>query len=335
MGQCKQWKDMYNEPPAWGETGAGSEIITEHIMCCAPHAIDSHQRPGAVSNSDTATTSTSANTSEESPDFNWEQQVYQNIGSPYQVAWFSRATGWDGTTMKDALQFCAKKQTILCPFESVCVDGPDNPPIGGEKLAPDGGVAWTPVISKEEDNLWVSVSKPDLCIKYTNEHPNAPEWGVNGGNEAETRNVACCKATGVAASTTTSDADSSNAASESTNVVSATPPPTPEPTPQPTPSPTIEPPTPPPTTPTVTETISTPSSTPTAEGKAIQMLYDSISQIHNPVWFDRSSGWNGQTWQDAKLFCEGKVYEDNMAMQLCQLGAYCPIPKQTPMQGKR
>lgn len=363
--QCNQWDDLYTKPPAWGETGAGSEIITEHIMCCAPHKIDSQQRPGATSSgattadtqvssggssgataADTQVQSGSASTEPESTsDSNWEQTVYQNIpGAQYAVGWFNRDNGWDGTDMNEALKFCAKQKTILCPFAAICPNGADGEPVGGAKIAPEGGIAWAPVLEIGQTNEWVALSQPDVCIKYTNMHASSPAWGAHGGNEAETRNVACCKATGIA---TASDAKPSPV-SNPTPVVIGTPQPTPEPTKEPTDPPTEvqttssqEDAAAPPTTPAVTEpasnvyTPTTPSPTTANEGKSMEMLYAAISSIHKPVWFDRSSGWSGSSWGEAQDFCSSQFGDDGTVMRVCDLGAYCPLPGHQPIQGAR
>lgn len=342
--QCNRWDDLYTQPPAWGETGAGSEIITKHIMCCTPHHVDSQQRPGWAANTDTASmesssSSSSSSITKEPVDSNWEQTIYENIpGAKYAVGWYSRSNGYDGETMTDALKFCARQKTILCPFESICPDGPENPPVGGSKIPPDGGVAWVPVLDMEFSNEWVAVSHPDVCIKYTNMHENPPSWGDHGGNEPETRNVACCKAAGIVAS--------DNDTVEETKpeiVVIGTPRPTPKPTSEPTDPPTakvvteapVEEATP---TPTVTEftaviTAVSPSPTPSAEGKSMEMLYTTIGKIHEPAWFNRSSGWTGKSWGEAKEFCASLIGEGNTFMKLCDLGVYCPIPNGTPMGG--
>jgi hypothetical protein len=353
---------LYTQPPAWGETGAGSEIITEHIMCCAPHKIDSQQRPGDTSSSGSngATASSSGVTSSDSQvqsgststepeattDSNWEQTVYENLpGAQYAVGWFDRDNGWDGTNHTAALKFCAKQKTILCPFAALCPNGAEGDLVGGPKIAPAGGIAWAPVFEMGQTNEWVAISQPDVCIKYTNMHKQSPLWGEHGGNEAETRNIACCKATGISVS----DAQPSPASTESnpTPVVIGTPQPTPNPTPEPTKEPTD-----PPTEITAMESVSlatpaaaeaasyfntatSPSPTTANEAKSTEMLYAAISAIHKPVWFDRSSGWSGSSWGEAQDFCSVQVSDDGMIMKLCDLGAYCPLPGHQPMQGVR
>ena len=367
---------MYTEPPAWGESGAGSEIITEHIMCCAPHKLDSQERPGASSSSNQpagggATAMDKPTTNQ--PDANWEQTLYQNASpsAHYSVGWYSRATGWGGTTYNEALKFCALKKTILCPYEEICPEGDYGKIIGGEKMSPSGGTAWTPVVDWKNGKNWVAVSRPNICNKYSQLHEDLPGWGDHGGNNDETQNVACCKTIGVAA---TSDVDASNGSSGGDGDVSdgssesgdaepapenvvppptpvvtdAGPPPTPKPTTEPTDPPTEQattvsptknpttPPTVPPTTPTVTVyKEKSPSPTPSAQGKSTEMLHQAISDIHKPIWYDRNSGWNGKSWGEAKEFCASQIGEGNLRMRLCQLGVYCPLPNQSPMQGPR
>ncbi|KAL3801043.1 hypothetical protein HJC23_002336 [Cyclotella cryptica] len=341
-GWCKEWKDMYTGSPSWGETGAGSEIITEHIMCCASHVIDGKQRPGAQQ---TSTTTTEAPV--EPGDTNWEQVLYQNVSNQkYKPTWYSRSTGWDGQTHIEALKFCALKKSILCPFEAICPDGAQKSPYGGDKLAPAGGVAWTPIVATDQENEWVGVSKTMTCIKYTNVHESTPSWGKTGGNEAETRNIACCAAveggfttensaqadanvasdSAVNGGTGTSNPETSvDASSEATASVPAVT--TPATTDSPTPAPSY--------LVTLEETEEIVSTSPPKDPHAYELIYQSVSEMHEPVWFDRSKGWMGLTWIDARSFCSAQIGFGEKAMQLCPLGVICPIPHETPILGAR
>lgn len=44
-----------------------------------------------------------------------------------------------------------------------------------------------------------------------------------------------------------------------------------------------------------------------------------ILDEYKPTWFKRDSGYNGQTWEDALIFCENVA-----GMELCPKDAYCP-----------
>eukprot|EP00581_Thalassiosira_minuscula_P005828 CAMPEP_0183746012 /NCGR_PEP_ID=MMETSP0737-20130205/66532_1 /TAXON_ID=385413 /ORGANISM="Thalassiosira miniscula, Strain CCMP1093" /LENGTH=2336 /DNA_ID=CAMNT_0025981691 /DNA_START=12 /DNA_END=7019 /DNA_ORIENTATION=- len=93
------------------------------------------------------------------------------------------------------------------------------------------------------------------------------------------------------------------------------PPPSSEPTPPPNPLPTDEP-TPAPTP--------LPSNKPTippisgAMGAAVESYKN--AEKYNPVWYDRSSGWNGQTYDEAFEFCSEKGPNHD----ICPYNVICP-----------
>lgn len=291
------------------------------------------------------------------PDSNWEQIVYQNNDftgwlepSPndrFSVGWFNRLTDWDGTTFTAALRFCAHKHSIVCPFESICPGGTYQPPAGGERAKPESedGLAWAPMIyeSKQDDlpqNEWVSLSTPDLCIKYTNMHKDPPDWATTGTNEVGTGNIACCKhninyaGAKDESSNSATTAESASSSMPDNSVVDIDNPSTSSPSMKPTDPPTEKATTKLPT-PLPATAIKPTTTSPTHIGqlKQEQALFNAIADIHNPVWYDRDSGWTGQSWPEAKLFCEDQTGDGNTSMQLCDLGSYCPMPHQTPMHG--
>jgi hypothetical protein len=51
-------------------------------------------------------------------------------------------------------------------------------------------------------------------------------------------------------------------------------------------------------------------------------LYHKISAAHRPVWYDRSTGWTGRTWDDAITFCN--AHDNNIP---CPYEVYCPNEK--------
>jgi len=44
-----------------------------------------------------------------------------------------------------------------------------------------------------------------------------------------------------------------------------------------------------------------------------------------PLWYNRNSGWNGQTYKEAVTFCMSQTNEDGYQMTLCPYEAYCPL----------
>lgn len=52
------------------------------------------------------------------------------------------------------------------------------------------------------------------------------------------------------------------------------------------------------------------------------LLYHKISASHRPVWYDRSTGWTGRTWDEAISFCT--AHDNNIP---CPYEVYCPNEK--------
>ena len=52
------------------------------------------------------------------------------------------------------------------------------------------------------------------------------------------------------------------------------------------------------------------------------LLYHKISASHRPVWYDRSTGWTGRTWDEAISFCN--AHDNNIP---CPYEVYCPNEK--------
>jgi len=65
------------------------------------------------------------------------------------------------------------------------------------------------------------------------------------------------------------------------------------------------------------------------------------AESHHPRWYNRSNGWNGQTYQEALTFCtsqqqQGPENNNSMMMQLCPYEVYCPTgPHHIPLGGFR
>lgn len=203
---CVTWNQIHDAPPAWGEDGAGSELITQHVMCCLPHLTDAEEVAaslgdvGTIGISTTSTTTTT--TTKATPDA--DQVLYQQIAQEYQPKWFDRSSGWTGESYVDALAFCASKQMIVCLYDAICPKGSNNLPYGGLRSEE---LAWAPVMDMV--NEWVHVGADDQCILYSRMHPDSPDWGLVGGEEQLTRNIMCCKAGGgdhIANTGTASDA---------------------------------------------------------------------------------------------------------------------------------
>jgi hypothetical protein len=62
--------------------------------------------------------------------------------------------------------------------------------------------------------------------------------------------------------------------------------------------------------------------TATTQMMNMTQLYHKISAAHRPVWYDRSTGWTGRTWDDAITFCN--AHDENIP---CPYEVYCPNEK--------
>jgi len=54
-------------------------------------------------------------------------------------------------------------------------------------------------------------------------------------------------------------------------------------------------------------------------------IYEIAAKEYKPMWFNRSTGWNGRTWIEAKTFCGSKKNTSNEQMVLCPYDAICPL----------
>jgi len=161
-----------------------------------------------------------------------------------------------------------------------------------------------------------------------------PEWGVTGhADEDMTRNIMCCNAgeKDVVGPQEVMDVPVTEPSPTTPLVQTSmpTPFPTPLPSREPTPPPTSLPsrePTPPPTPLPSTKPTLPPISG--AMGLAVESY--KTAGAYNPVWYDRSSGWTGQTFDDAFTFCSGKGINHD----ICPYEAICPGgPLTLPYEG--
>ena len=200
---CTRWLSRHPGPPAWSTTGKGNEKFTRYIYCCSGSVYTAAAVPAASLTTTTFTTTTSTtkipaleNTNEESEAVAMVEAVVE-AGPPPAIQWFDRSTGYDGETYQDASDFCVEfANAQLCDYSELCPSGQGTAPNGGFKVSP--GEAWVPFKESrdlENDNAWVSVSAGNVCTRYDRLHAGPPFWGIRGGNEEVTRNVACCHET--------------------------------------------------------------------------------------------------------------------------------------------
>lgn len=303
-GTCVRYTADHPTKPEWGLTGEGNEEITRHVVCCLVQTADSPDTVMSVSGTppaiaETTAANTVAATLDSSSGVSDEEMsmVYKTVSETFKPKWFDRTKGWLGQTHNDAFNFCSDFNGYFpCPYEAICPFGKGSTPLGGFKNEGPSGT-WAPIMNGA--NEWVQIGeKVDggsaSCWRYTHLHPAPPSWGDTGeGNEEITRHIACCL------------------------IEEPTANPTPLPTEPPTPKPTLEP------TPLPTPK---PSSKPTYGD---DYYYEKIATSLEPKWFDRTSGWDGQTYLEGLQFC---AREDSRVP--CPYIAYCPIGMKGPPLGE-
>ncbi|KAL7498530.1 hypothetical protein ACHAWT_006292 [Skeletonema menzelii] len=206
---------------------------------------------------------------------------------------FDRSKDWTGQTYGQAADFCGQKGYSICPFEVICPDGMNHAPSTGLKPGSDG--QWAPISDQIHD--WVQVGTDIPCTRWLGRHPDPPAWSQTGvGNEEITRYIYCCPGsvhTDAKPSATVSETAATSPATTST-----------------------------------TTTIMPVDSQKTQDGSNAAAETESPPGIE---WFDRSTGYKGQTYTDAFIFCMDKV----QALP-CHYSAICPDGQGTaPFGGYR
>mmetsp|Transcript_11472 Transcript_11472/g.25199 ORF Transcript_11472/g.25199 Transcript_11472/m.25199 type:complete len:848 (+) Transcript_11472:701-3244(+) len=293
---CIRYTHEHPDHPEWGMTGEGNEEITRNIMCCKGSLLGSAK----------------------------ESFLYKVASETYHPVWFDRTNGWTGQTYQQALEFCQQRneKTSLCPYHAVCPMTELNVPSGGVIDEPNG--SWAPI--SDYPNGWVQVGAENICMFYQVLNEKAPEWGITGvDNEDITRHIMCCETAGAGAADegkhhvagtfnpSENPTPSPFHAPTSSPAKKSTPPPTPLPSDEPTPAPTPLPSQKPTLVPFIMAVATATEAT---------MVTDAYSSVlkYNPVWHSRSSGWKGQTYDEAFEYCskQGPGYD------LCPYSVYCP-----------
>lgn len=305
---CMRYTDLYQAAPDWGITGNGNEAITTKVFCCK----------GPVADAEISF-------------------MYQEAATKYHPVLYDRENdGYMGQTYIEAVEYCEEKRegVSLCPYDAYCPMADLDMPLGGVVTDEPKG-SWAPI--SDNNNGWISIGPDNTCQIYEIVTGEQPEWGITGeGNEDIARHVMCCE------STPLENGD--------TVVSKVTPSPTPKPTPveytivsaasnsptssPPTPQPTIEAtplptplPTPPPTPSLPTDKPVTASSGSSSTSTAYQN-----AEKYNPIWYDRSSGWTGQSYDEGFEFCSSKGPNHD----ICPFEVICPDgPLSMPYGGSK
>lgn len=129
------------------------------------------------------------------------EELFVNNIVEYLPMFYDRHTGWSGKTYFEANQFCKNITSIdglagdygLCSYDAVCPLGPDSFPIFGYH---DGtsGRSWVPISDEDNfDNDWVNLDRRNACVRYSAENQYPPEWGIHGGEADDmTSQLLCC-----------------------------------------------------------------------------------------------------------------------------------------------
>ena len=212
----------------------------------------------------------------------WETktELFEKVSAAYRPVWYDRSTGWKGQTYDEAMSWCKSYLNYIpCPYEVYCPD--EKTLLSG--VMEKGGESWAPVINAK--NEWVQVGGAgEPCALYSMLYGSHPAWGKNGARDEVTRNIMCCRSSPLPGGSSWNDTRKG----EDEYVVRPKVPPTKyegeQSHQQQIPS-------------------ESSSSAEVSPGFDLDVLFFSVSKKYNPVWFDRSSGWKGQTYQEALDFC--------------------------------
>ena len=215
---------------------------------------------------------------------NYLDQLFYKVSTAYRPIWYDRSTGWEGRTYQDAVTWCDSYHNYIpCPYEVYC---PNQKNLMAGILDQEGE-SWAPIVNQE--NEWVQVGTGGVCEIYSERFGEKPEWGVSGANnEAITRHIMCCRAHALLPE----EEDTQSQSDE--YVMKATSPPLP------------------------LETAQTESAIDESE-LDFDKLEVKLTEYYNPTWFDRETGWKGQTYQESKDFCNAIS-----GYSPCPYFVYCP-----------
>jgi hypothetical protein len=191
---CAVYNTVYGSAPAWGMTGEGTEAITRNVLCCKSTSVETPlttppptNQPSLQPASSPVTPPPSQQKTNKPTNVKLVTVNFDKMEEKFQPVWHDRNL-WKGSSYSDAIEFCARRNSVLCPYEAYCPLGPGVHLYGGLKGAPS---SWAPMI--DVPNGWVQIGSQDTCELYNSLHPHPPIWGLNGiGNGDITEHVMCC-----------------------------------------------------------------------------------------------------------------------------------------------
>lgn len=316
---CELYSAKFGTKPDWGVSGANSEAITRHIMCCRGHGLQNGEEPDYVVDHYVITATNPPvpppNDDEESDvdgdvlesdagdvgDFQGSELDFEKLEveltQSYNPTWFDRETGWKGQTYDESMEFCNEiNGYIPCPHNVYCPGG-NKKVLGGRK---DQGESWAAV--SNGFNEWVQVGAGGECNLYSANEGESPSWGLTGANNEEiTRHIMCCQPQPEGEE---SNVDSDTATVEEEIVTEAEDIDAEE---------------------TKTEENGSDNVAQNGNNSSSMSMLEIVTQnTYHPEWFDSRLGWLGGTYDDARAFCESLPQPNNGHWYLCPRQAYCP-----------
>ncbi|KAL7552991.1 hypothetical protein ACHAWF_016232 [Thalassiosira exigua] len=293
---CIPWSGMHPNPPEWGE--AGGESSADKVYCCVVSDGEVEKLDGGTALAEEV--AAMADSAELSSESDVESPVGSLMDSVFNPSWFDRLSGWTGKTYLQALSFCATfDSAIICPYRVYCPDGENSTPHEGVKTSSEGGTElWAP--TGDASNSWVQVGPKNSCVLYSSMHSDPPKWGLNDNDVQDmTSHIMCCEV----------DKGTGNVIGPqqgSAEVLQQDIPPE-------------------------ADAHSTDEEIVAAGDPTLNAIV--LEQFH-PEAYDRSSGWDGQTYAEAVTFCKNKSEAFGLKRSLCPFQAYCPHgPRDVPYGG--
>ena len=161
----------------------------------------------------------------------------------------------------------------------------------GAASKPAGGYKTTGswLAISDEPNGWVHLGSIDSCTKYEETYSSTPDWGLTGKEET-TKNIMCCRITEDSPKVSIIDETSTATQEEPAIVMNAD------------------------------------EITPLTDEEKAQVKF--VSDKLQPIFYNRSHGWEGQTYSEALEFCASR--ESRVP---CPYTAVCPNGKGRPPLG--
>jgi hypothetical protein len=327
---------------AIGEVGGGGgmeeeeEDVTKHVMCCIPSTNDNdkynsvadqiikdtEKEMNEVSSTTTtaAATTTAATTTMVTTTTTMTggstSQLNTQLSDPYhkyEPEWFTRSTGWAGSTLNEAMEYCASKTSLMtkqhmtiCPYEAMCPLGPLTQPVAlpiefatalSDDSSSEAELQRSPIL--DNPGIWVYLNGEKKCTGNMWETSAT----IDENNFVDdTAYIMCCILIAVADQEVGNNGVASSSISSNYNeqvaVIDA-----------------------------VHETVTNNTT------NTVSSVYDKVKLEYRPVLYEKESGWVGKTYDSAYTYCSSHM-RNGEQLRLCPYEAYCPGgPNSVPYGG--